>query len=977
MTIRLPVSTIKNNWHDAQRVDVGDMDVEQTAYLANDACIINNHMGTGVLLSSPTPAILFDSDSLDETQASLLASGNFDGTGLQVAEQPSDSNLGNQLEVELTNSTVFGRFSVKVLIVGLDFQDTPQYDRFVFHKNEKQVSKKHYKEILAIFFNDFKGNNNCSRDFGGRITIKEAASYQLSRDPIMVAQDVEPNIFFRDFKLPDPLITLANTIQTGMGNEYSVNSLNINTTVKLNRTLSASDVTSKVGQKFKATTNNIQKITLLLGAARDDSASVENRFDWSGDIVISVYELQTTVSCPTDIVPELAIDFDPKSQPLAQLSFSKDELYDNGYILTDVLQPVDFVLSDTQLGSTTNSIVVPGRYYVFTINRSGSAHTGGILIGVGNDKLDDSRETLFGGSSWVDVEEEDLWFQIWTDAAKVADGQAYDAGNGIEITKTTTNSLGAEIDYALSAQAFADSGQNILNTGVIQALNVESVAEQDERTGNTVNSRQKFEPLFSFVTSANLATLKSTSEPLIIGAAQDINPKRNTVLDKTQTLPGLAKGDVFTIVNPDPDLLSLNLLGSKLIPNLDNANKDYRIFKVTLCTDGYGDVNGDGYIDALDIARAAELVGEGILSSTTQQKIIDGYISTLELLRADVNGDGYVTSTDVTLITQYVNRQINSFPAGSSFQHLSIQVQQSIGRYDGYYDCDDGYVRLDGYEGDNVVESTSLNAYELLYDGYNTVPSIDGNDSAFTTVTFAGTTFRIKPQPFWQDYLLVFSSDARTVQSSFTYPESIVPNSCSSAALFSCTDRSDVVPEADPGRNDIFVPDNFIIGKGQILRPDGSFYPVDFEIGQIILQLPEVQLTEASINIFNKFVVDAGNGYTSAGYPALRFADCSTVQSDALVKKQLRFNVSIQSLNYNLDGYDSEDGYSVIVNDGLKTYMDHSTGILTITVSDLAVDPVVLSKTTRIQVTVFLKKAGFKNSALVVDSDAITGLISS
>lgn len=974
MTKRVPVSTIRNNWHDAQRVDVKDMNVEQTSYLSNEAAIVNNHLGSGIVPFSAIQTVLFDSDDLTEEQASLLAAGNFDGTGLQAHVQPSDTTLGNLLAVELSDSTVFGRFSVKVLVVGLNFNSEPQYERFTFHRNEIQVGKKHFARILGIFFNDFKGNNNCSRDFGGTITIKEAASYQLSRDSLMISQDVEPNLFFRDFKVPNQLITLYNTLQTGIGSEYSVDSLNINTTVKLTRSIAASDVTTKIGEKFLAYTNNIQKITVLMGAGRDDGASIENRYDWTGDIVISIYDLQTTVNCPTDLVPGLAIDFEPNPQPLAQLSYSQAELKDLGYVLTDTLQPIDFVFSDTKLGSATNSVIIPGKYYAFTVNRSGAAGTGSILIGVGNNKTDYCRETLYNGS-WVDVEENDLWFQIWTDAAKVADGQAYDAGNGIQIEKTETNELGAEIDYVLSGQSFVSTGESTLNIGLVQAVAESSVEEQDERTGNPVKSRQKFEPTFSFVTESDLTELQEISEPLVIGCIEDNNPKSNTLLEKDQTIIGLVKGDTFIVVNPDADLLSLRLIGSKLIPNVTCASKDYRIFKTILCTDGYGDINGDGYIDSSDVARATELVGESLLLTTTQQKIIDGYIDTLELLRADVDGDGYVTSTDVQLITDFITRQVNGFPAGSSFTHLTIQVQQSIGRWDGYFDCSDGYVRLDGYFGLNTVLAESLNIYELMYDGYLSDVSMDGDDSIFTTIPFLGVTYQIKPQPFWQDYLVSVNSDARLMPASFTYSTGVPQYDCNPARLFSCEDRTTLTPEFDPGRNDIYFPDNIIIGRGEILRPNGSFYPVDIEVGHIILNLPAVPLQESLIDIMGKFVVDAGNGLTQAGYNAMKFADCSTVQADALARNQVRFGVALSAFSPNLDGYD-EDGYGLIVDDIIGVYMDHTNGILTLTIKDLDVDPIYKTLVTKIQITVYLKKAGWKNNVLVVDDTEIVGLLS-
>src|SRR5690606_38945600 len=137
-------------------------------------------------------------------------------------------------------------------------------------------------------FNDFKGNNNCSRNLGGRVVIREVQSYQLSRDSIMSSQDLEPNLFFRDFKISGlisgstPTVSLQMTLQAGMGPEFTVDSLNIQTTVKQNRTIPAGDVTTKIGQKFKARTNNIQKVTLLLGVHKDFAASVEDQFDWNG-----------------------------------------------------------------------------------------------------------------------------------------------------------------------------------------------------------------------------------------------------------------------------------------------------------------------------------------------------------------------------------------------------------------------------------------------------------------------------------------------------------------------------------------------------------------------------------------------------------------------------------------------------------------------------------------------------------------------
>lgn len=974
MTQRRDVSIIHNSYNDAQRVDKTDMDLEQNRNIARDAANIQNHFGSGVLLEKPEQTIIFDSDDLPSDQAAILIAGNFDGMGLAAHAQPSDTNLGNQLEIDLTDSTVIGRFRIGVAIIGLSFDGTLQQDRLYFSKNEKQVTANHYTRILTILFNDFKGSNNCSRNLGGRIVIREAASFQLSRDPIMVAQDVEPDLFWRDFKVADTAIDLSTTIQNGIGSEFNVDALDINISGRPDRTLIANDITTKIGQKFRAKTDNIQKITLLLGIQRDGYASTEaEQFDWAGDFVINVYPLQTSTACPTDIVPSLAIEFDPANVPIVQLSFNQASLEGLGYVLTDVLQPVDFVFNSTKLGSGTTSNITIDQFYTVTINRSGAATSGVVLVGMGNNRIDNSRLTLFTGI-WSDVVEEDMWFQIWTDAAKIADGRGYDNGNGMQYDKTTTDATtGATIDNQIKNKSFTDTGESVLNIGVLQATESFSVTEQDERTGNNVFSRKQFVPSFSFNDAAQLATLRINTDPIVIGCAEDINPKQNPTIEKAQTLPGLAKGDQFCIVNPDADLLSLMMIGSKIIPNVTCDGITYRIFDYEICTDGYGDVNGDGYIDAVDIARASALIGESLLLDTTQQKIVDGSVTTLEVLRADVDGDGYVSAADVTLITQFVNKTINAFPVGASFQRLCFTVQQSTGRFDGYFDCD-GYVRIDGYES-TIVSPDSLSAAQLKFDGYLVTPMID-TDSAFTTVPFAGVTYRIVPQPFWQPHFVLFGSDARIVPASFCSDTSVVQNSCANPLLFECSNPTCVTPVCDPGRNDLYIPDNLIIDKGQIIRADGSLFGFDFEIGTVILQLPDTPFDEVSLNMFDKFVADRGDGFTRGGFAAMRYADCSTVQDADLVANRIRFSVSVQAFVPNFDGYSETDGYGIVVDDIIGVYVDHTTGVLQLTIKDLFEDQVFRTLVTKIQIQVFLKKAGWVNPALIVDTDAVAGLLS-
>jgi len=515
--------------------------------------------------------------------------------------------------------------------------------------------------------------------------------------------------------------------------------------------------------------------------------------------------------------------------------------------------------------------------------------------------------------------------------------------------------------------SFVDNGQNTINTAIIEAVLEQSQQEQDERTGNPVNARQKFEPTFSFVTNTTLETLRESSDPLIIGSARDTNAKNNNVIIGSQVFPGLVNTNTFTIINPIADILSQQLIGSKLIPN-NNAGYSYKITNVSLCTDGYGDVNGDGVIDDDDVTRAGELLGQSLQLLTTQQSIQDGYFTTLEIIRADVDGDGYITNSDINLIRSYVYRNINSFPVGSTFTHAVLTLQNLTGRFDGYYDCGNNLIRLDGYSGNNTVNPSDLTESELIYYGYNGLPDLT-IDTAYTTVPFSILSFTINPLPFWQDYMVQFSSSARTVPATFTYSEGIenlldVDGKCATSTITVCEDPF-IMPEADSGRNDFYFPDNIIIGKGQILNKDGTTFRQDFEIYTVVLDLPsEYRFDHAVLNVFEKLIKDNGNGKTNIGLPCAKFADCTTVKSDALLKNQIRFDAVIQS-----DGYTTETVFGL--------YMDQITGLLTVTVDNINYNAVWSEIRAKILITAYLKKGGWNNTPLTIPNTQVAGLFTS
>ena len=980
MTVRLPISVESVRWRDAQQVDLNDMNASQSHTSQSDAAILNNFFGSGLIPYVPERANIFDSNVLNSEQSQLIASNNFDGYGIMPTTQPTDSSLGAQLEVTLSGSNVFARHTVKVLVLGLDFQGILQYEKFIFKRNEIQVGTKHFSRILALMFENFKGNNNCSRNLGGRIVIKEALPMQLSRSTLMSSQNVEPDIFFRDFKVYDitswPNVTVAvkQTIQNAIGSAYSVNTLNITQTWLNKRLLPTNDLTTIYGEKFLATSDNIQKITLLLGVEKDSTVTQAHWFDWSGDIIITVYPLQTSVSCITDVVPQNAIDFPPEATPVAQLTISQSELKSKGFVLNNVEQPVDFIFSNSRIGNAVNSGVVNGKYYMVTMQRSGTTDTGTLFTMTGGNRNTNAKFSFFNGVAWTNVADEDMWYEVWSDAVKVADGNGVDAGNGIYIPKTEENEItGVVEDYSFANLSFVNNGQNVINHTVAQAVAEQYRTAQDPRTGNSVFSRKISKASISNVSSSTLSTLKLSSDPVVLGCAYDTNAKSSLSVDGYQTIIGFAADNEFSIINPDANILAINLIGSKLIPNLSNGNVTYRIYDTQLCTDGYGDVDGDGTVTSNDVIRATALLGHSLSSPITQALIVAGSINPLEIIRADVDGDGTVTATDVDLINDYVDHQITSFPVGYSFSRLNIFVANTVGRNDGYYDCSDTQIRINPYSTTKLTIAL-LNSFELDYYGRPDPVEIQ-SDSAFTTVPFASVQFRIiNENDFWADDLVKVSNKGRLLPCTFTYNKDLNTYECDTNNEYSCQRRFQN-PTCDGGHNDFLVPGNLIMGQGQILDTSGDSWPIDLEINTITLEIPEEAYSSGSIDIFRVFVANKGNGFTVANYPAMKFSDCSLVGLDALSKGQIKFATAIKSYSPNLDGYSSLDGYGIIIDPIVSINMLHDTGVMHFRIANLDTDATNTILRTRVEVTVYLKKAGWKNSTIEVDYTEFDGLV--
>lgn len=1102
MTNRNPISTTRNIWFDAEQVDNSDLQLEQNYNNTVQSGIINNHIGSGVVPEVLTQNVIFDSS---------LVTNFLDGIVIPYTDsdfhisQPADSNYGNQLEIELTNSIVCGRKTIKLCIIGLDFQNNLQYETFVFKVNEIQITHKHFTRVLALMFNDFIGDPGLSLNLGGRIIIREAKPYSLSRSPIMTSQDQQPNLFFRDFFLVGG-VSLTTALETALP-YYSTSSLNITTTNNSQKVLEVNDVTTQIGQKFIATTNNIQKITLLLSVRNQEEGS-ESDLSWTGDLLLSIYPLQTNIECPTDVVPNLDIDFSPANIPVAQISLNYDTLRAMGIVLDDgygssVPQPVDFIFSNSSVAG--GNILNVGSYYAFTLKRSGSANKCDILIEAGENLTSNSRITMFTGTVWADLPNEDLWFRIYTDAAKISDGQAYEAGNGLVVPKTIFDTeTSATIDYSYKDIQFTG---NDLYKAVIATTISESVPVADPRTGQNINSRQQYTPEVNLLNPIDIVNLQSATEPLIIGSITDKNKKFFDPATSTFTAnlhaATIADNEIIvkiitdttdtgryddTVTALETNILNGDFIGAKITPNSDKPAVYYRISEAKLCTMIMGDVNGDGIVDEDDLDLLNSYVGFNLNSGLPLNSIIttDGYTTsysngysafsspfnnsysvTFQLVNKNTNvvaGSG----TDGVLIADTSDPRLGQFTAVSidfnlivglsdyKLVILSPNSDSNIGAFDivgldtitdsitirkivltgdsicqllrADINCDFAITTNDGYLLGSYIEripyvgspsptypAPTTDPYTLIGTKFNVLrlkveKFEDRNDDYYTTLigrsssihqaqdifindgyvagqTFASNNFYTNPISFvvqkqlnWDESLIISNSRPRMVPSVFTTSSGSNIRSCTLDGITCST--YPVLPQFDSGRVDLFAPDNIIIGEGEIQRADGSLYKVDFEVGTIVLEIPNgLYASEKTINILQDFIasdVDGSGlplGRTRLGFPAMRFADCSYVDLYALQNDQVRFSVAVQSFSPNTNG--TIDGYEGVIVDGkMGVSVDYSTGLITLNFTNLYEDIIFETLSTKIQVSVYLKKGGFNNEPLFVDSTKVQNILS-
>lgn len=914
------------NVYDFQNIDLEDWETDQDFHLLNAAKLADAVAGSGVLLDFPEEKVIFDSDELDSFQQGLVAIDTFDGQG--ILSEPytiTDSVGGSQIALTITDARLDGFLKTLVFILGKTFDSELIYEVVEIGNNLTEITKNHFIEVTNILFQNFRGNVNTTVDgygcfnVGGRILITEASSMRCTRDPIIDQQIVKPDIFFRNFKVANPGQTLQVMLENAIGSSNDVDDLDVNTTVANSRTFEEDGSTETIyAQKFKMNGNNIQKITLIL--------SLESGSEWSGSLILGLRALQTSETSTSDFLPDYDIGFDPSTEPIEEIAVDQDDLEDMGIILGPDPQMVDFVFTGSNISNPSLSNLIEGNFYAITLRRSGSSAIGTIVLEEAtNDDPTLRRLSVFESSVWTDVEDSTLWYRVWGDAARATSGVAYDQGIRLATPKTIIDNNGVQVQNFTEDYDFANTGEDVENYVIIQKSEEETTPEAHPRTGDEIYSRVEDVPLFSILEQDDLETLiNAGSEPVVLARLRDRNPRSNPTITGTIDYPGLVLGNIITIIDPGSDLLTQNVVGSIITPNITKPNLRYRIISQTTYEDLYGDTNSDSQIDVDDAARIAALDGYatdlngGSYSTAIQLAAVrGGSISVPELLRADVTGNGLITSADLDQVNDFIEVG-TAFTAGSSFVRMELAVEPLTDPHTVLNEDAESTLNLEDADGDFI------------------------NNASFSPISYS-----IEFIATWEPENIEVVDLRRYITTTFLD--------------FDANDLSST-PESG-GNNSLFIPGDVYL-TGSVKDLDGSFHALDYETNVIEIELPEGD-TDGELNIFDTYVVDS-----------MKFSDGSFVSSSAINDNQIKFSLSISSYVKDLgDGYEFNDGYGVTADEQVGTYLDHDTGLLRLTCKNIVYSSLYPEARTRITITVGLKKAGFANSPVFIDPTDLAAVL--
>jgi hypothetical protein len=886
----------QNIFNDSQNVSQENLQLEQAYNKSIQVGLVDNHIGNGILPTTLTQPTIWDSrvylshySSIDQT-----AIKSFSDAPIHAV---SDLVNGNQLEISLHDTLVGGNKTVKVAIFGYDLNQNLIMDTVRFHKNESVITKHHYVQVKAIIVDDFA--TGLTLKANGYILIQEVKPLFVSRDPISLAQNYEPNLFFRDYPGYSTILNqaLPDDNWSSLFSVPSSDSL-------IDNVIAADDYNTQIGEKFQATAANIRKVRLLLKSTTATSSN----------ITLSIYPLQNQVQNQSSNVPKLLIEYNPDIIPITQVNISQS--------LDTTYRPVDFYIP-------VSAKLTVGSYYIITV-KNNNINANDLYVASSISKwITNARKSTFAkvgltnDGIWSDDTTKDLWFEIYSNAVKVSDGIYYENGVGTSIDKTLD---GSDYCYDRITPTLNSAGQLLQVRATTKT--VLSDLSEDERTG---------QPIFTSTQLSPSIIVDDRSEGLILGKFEDLNTNiTSNTYNVTSGNPFdgvifngneiLVIGHVIPSVSfstLENHILSKDLLNSNIVIGNGTATKTYSVDKASITDYLLGDIDCNGAIDNSDINALSSLTTQSWSSVAN----VTGDILKTIIADVDQNNSLDITSTgaDFTALRAFVNGG-SSTTIGKSFKVIRIAVSS-----------------LDDNRDDDAIARSALN---ILSD----FPALVGQPVSSITMSIQTKVGWIPENLFCSNYQKYVPTIFMSTQAPVSNPEN----------------RFDAVDGTPRSKTDLYSPNNIIL-SGQILNEDGSYHKNDCELNSITLSLAGgVANQEINIDVFEFFVAlptGSDTGLTSKNIQAMKFADGTYIDSNAIANNQLRFTASVAS-------YVPDSTASMHVGTRMNG------GILTLSFSDMPLNPPAsLSMITKVVINVYAKKSGFNNKPVELNSTQTANLL--
>jgi hypothetical protein len=990
----------KANFYDGQKITESDLDAEQLHIQSVTGGIINDFHGSGIvresifesniLLNTSSPGIYAKEDSPNLSKETILL-GRYDGVPLKLDLQPSDRDYGNRLEIELINADVGGKIQTKVLVVGFAFSSLSSRGQLVsevlsFQKNQTLITKYYYKEILSIIFNNFSGGTgkteysslkdsyNVISENSGHAIIREAESLKVFPKSVINDQIESPNFDLNNFITGDVGTSIEDLLKEAVGDDVNFNELYFELSPATIASFEKNgSVTKSYGQKFLSKANNLQKIDLLLSVTQDTSLPINEQYDFSGELTISVHRLQTEVNCRTDLVPDRLLDFDPEIDPIIEISFNQSDLSVLGYSLSDVPEVVSFNLASTLIADPNiEPNLVKDQYYAILISRRGDTRTGTVNLHVGWDKptrKSENGQTLtpeekflkqssrffeFDTASkrYVDYSSYSLWHKIHADCLEVTPGTAYsDDSFQISITKTEKFVGSTEISRYIDGISLSNVAYGSSNYVTLSHVQSFESPTTHPRTGNLAYSRIVDTGEISVYNESDFLSI-AENRPLIVAKVSDKNVRSGSQIVENISLPGLIDRNYVLIIEPDSSLLSDNLIGRVLTPDVScECNKKYKIIKTECITYSIGDLNNDKKIDALDIAEIVPVLGNTINSSATEKEILSGNLSIIKFKQSDLNGDSTVDGEDLSILEDAVDGYTN-FSVPEKFKVLKIYIQNDFDENDFPIILDDSSVLATSTTGSNSIsfsvtdyrtafairkmdvislsgaldsgiylidsktlDSSGLNVTLFLKQEDGSLPSFDGEAGIIfsivsgTSANMIADNLNLVKVPFLSSSLSIDFIESPFLEENLEVCDlrRYVSRNFIDERISSCictTDDCNTSISCTPVlKNQQYISGDMYIPDGEIYSSPGVPYHGDFEYTTVSISLPPGSLDDCQVDLYNSFLkAEAGSCYTAAGYPAMKYSDGTYVgcQDDSgntdIQKGRVKFSSAIASL---------------------------------------------------------------------------------